>query len=241
MTTSITQPPVPFINSGGKADLADALATVKKEVMLALNCHHIGTIQSFDSDLQTATATINYTKNYFTYNASSKQYEPQSVPYPTLIDCPVVFLGGGHGALTFPVSKGDECLILFNDRDMNNWFDGNNNAPPLTPRLHSISDGIIIVGPRSFSESLSNFDATRACLRGNAAGTTIVGVGETLVKVANVTTSLGAILTQLMTALSALGTGLQANPIGEPAAFAAGAALDIAIAAIQTLVTGLLE
>ena len=94
--------------------LKDLLDLLKKDILLSLNAHHIGTIQSFNSAKQTATATINYPKTYYQLNSLSGLYNPVLVNYPLLVDCPLICLGGGTAALTFPIQSGDECLVLFN-------------------------------------------------------------------------------------------------------------------------------
>lgn len=138
--------------------LADLLELKKKEFLLSVNAHHIGTIESFDSTKQTATVSINYKKTYYRPNPITGANEPQLVDYPLLVDCPVVCLGGGNARLTFPIAEGDECIVLFNDRDIDTWFRGNSSAGTATPRLHSISDGIALVGVRSLPHVLLGYD-----------------------------------------------------------------------------------
>lgn len=142
-------------------ELKDLFALFRKEVFLGLNCHAIATVQSFNADNQTASATVNYKKTFFKPDATGV-YNPTLVNYPQLIDCPVIFLGGGGASLTFPVAQGDECLVLFNDRDLDRWFQGNSNINPATPRLHSFSDAILLVGLRSLANSVPNFNPDNA-------------------------------------------------------------------------------
>lgn len=145
--------------------LMDVLNMFGKQLKLALNCHHIGTIQSFDSATQTAKVKISYKKTYLKRNPKGV-YNLEAADYPIMADVPVLFLGGGEtGALTFPVQAGDECLLLFNDRDIDNWYSGNSNAPPSSSRLHSFSDGIALVGMRSKTKAISDFDADAVSLR----------------------------------------------------------------------------
>src|ERR1043165_6177607 len=98
-----------------KPQLKDLLALFRKDLLIGLNCHHVGRIESFDPDTQLAQASIAYKKTRFV-EAGEGEYVPILEDYPVLVDCPVVSLGGGDGCLTFPYAKGDECLILFNDR-----------------------------------------------------------------------------------------------------------------------------
>ena len=144
--------------------LSDLLTQYGKQLKTELNCHHVGTIETFNSVTQTAQATINYTK---TFNQLNGTGTPTIITqnYPIVVGCPVVCLGGGTGALTFPISPGDECLILFNDRDMSNWYGGSSSSAPATGRLHSFSDAIIIVGIRSLAHSLIDYDTSAVSLQ----------------------------------------------------------------------------
>ncbi len=137
-------------------DLTDALKQMKKDIFLSLNAHHLCTIQSFDTDKQTASATINYKRTVFKPNAAGV-YGPVLLDYPILIDCPVVCLGGGDGSLRFPISVGDEAIVLFNDRSIDNWYQGSATSGVSSPRMHSISDGIILVGVRSMGNVLTDY------------------------------------------------------------------------------------
>src|SRR5690606_13368617 len=129
-----------------------------------------------------ATVTINYKKTYYRLNAATGLYAPLLMDYPILVDCPVIALGGAAAALTFPITKGDECLVLFNDRDMDNCFQVGSGSANAAPRLHSFADGIVLVGLRSLAKVLTNYDTQRAVLRN---GTALVGVSPSKVRVAN--------------------------------------------------------
>lgn len=201
MTTPTMQALIP-----PEPTLADLLNIKKKEVMIDLNCHAIGTVQSFDRDFQTATATINYKRTLTQLDQSTGAYVPTLVDYPVLLDCPCIVVGGGLGALTFPIANGDECLVLFNDRDLDNWFQGGTGSAPATPRMHSISDGIIIVGLRSQAKVLANYDPVRAVLRLGQAMVAVGGGDGLLVKIGN-TTTLGTLMQSLLTDLQTMATG----------------------------------
>ncbi len=180
--------------------LATLLDLRKKDIMLTLNCHAIGTITSFDAVTQTAQATINYAKSY-TKKGTNGVYETQLVNYAPITGAPVIFLGGGDSYLTFPVEPGDECLILFNDRDLDNWFT-NNGQTTASTRLHAFTDAVILVGLRSLTNSIS-FDQERALLvKGNAQ----VGVGKDgdLVLIGNADYTLNQLLGQLITQIKSL-------------------------------------
>lgn len=204
--------PIPYNFTPTLPSLKDLLNTFRTDLLINFSAHHIGTIQSFNAENQTATATINYQKTYPVLNPTTQQLEFNLVEYPPLVDCPVIVLGGGNASLTFPITQGDGCVILFNDRDMDHWFAGSQTSGVATPRLHSFSDGIILVGLRSLNQSLQEYDATRAVLQN---GEALVGVGASLIKIANEVQSLKTILEGLTAKIdSVLSTGMVVSAPG---------------------------
>lgn len=68
---------------------------------------------------------------------------------PLLLDCPVVFPGGGGVTLTFPIKSGDECLVVFSSRCIDAWWQLGGVQGQAKFRMHSLSDGFVIPGGRS--------------------------------------------------------------------------------------------
>lgn len=188
-------PQIPFVTD---FNLTDALNLSKKDIFLSMNCHAIGTIQSFTASNQTASATIAYQKVFFRVNSTTQAYEPYLLPYPLLIDAPVICLGGGAAALTFPITAGDECLILFNDRDIDNWFASNTGGAPATARSHAFTDGFILVGIRSLSNVIENYDTANVVIQNDQAK---VAIGPSLIRISNATQDLKTILVALVNAI----------------------------------------
>lgn len=228
------QSPIQFNLKANEPTLIDVLKQFSRNMLLDLSCHHVGTIKGFDESNQTATATINYPKTFSEYDTKTQQYVARTMPYPILVDCPVIVLGGGPCSLTFPIVPGDECVVLFNDRAIDNWFAGGSGAALSSSRAHSFSDGLILVGIRSAAKSLADYDTTRAVLQN---GETMVGVGASLIRIANETTTLNTLLQNLINAIKAL-TTTNAVP-GSPCAISA--ASQAALAVIATQIGGLLE
>jgi len=181
--------------------LKDVLDMLKRDIFLSLNCHHVGIVQEFDETKQTVRATIAYKKTMLE-RQSNGTYKELPKDYPILVDVPVVFLGGGDYAMTFPVQKGDECLILFNDRSIDDWFASSQVLPIKSPRLHSFSDGFALVGIRSIGKALSDFDTDAAVIRKDGFR---VGIGEKVLLKSDVET-LNAIMGDFITALTGLTT-----------------------------------
>ena len=75
--------------------------------------------------------------------------QAQAVDLPMLVDCPVVFPGGGGYILTYPLKAGDECLVVFSERCIDAWWQSGGVQAAAEYRLHDLSDGFVIPGPRS--------------------------------------------------------------------------------------------
>lgn len=227
--------------------LSDLINLAMRQVMLDLNCHALGTVQSFNSETQSATIQINYKQTVLRRDANGN-YKNVSLDYPPLLDVPVLIMGGGAAHLTFPITAGDGCLVLFNDRDIDNWIQSGQNLAPASARLHSVSDGIALVGLSNFNDPIENYDTLRAALFN---GETKVAVGASLVLINNAAgKSLGQTLTDLTTALTSLTTLLTttfASPTptaGNPLNAAWAAAVTAVVTQINTAqaeITGLLE
>ena len=190
-------------------DLRTVLLAFRQEVLASLNCHLVGRIVAFDSATQTASVAPSMMRI---------QPDGSQVAYPVLSDCPVQFPFGTQKGLTFPVAVGDPCLVLFHDRDMDNWFVSGGALPPNSRRMHSLSDGLCLVGFRAKATPISDYDDDAVALRNGAASVklfddeTVVaesgdGAKITLddkVKLETSSGSLNTVFTAIITALTAL-------------------------------------
>ncbi|WP_298998178.1 Gp138 family membrane-puncturing spike protein [uncultured Desulfovibrio sp.] len=77
-----------------------------------------------------------------------------NVQMPLLVDVPVVFPCGGGFSLTYPIKLGDEALVVFASRCIDGWWQGGESTPPPSGRMHDLSDGMAIIGPRSQATKL---------------------------------------------------------------------------------------
>jgi hypothetical protein len=81
--------------------------------------------------------------------ASNPDGSTSSLQMPALLDCPVVWQGGGDCTLTFPIKPGDECLVVFASRCIDAWWSQGGVQDPPEIRLHNLSDGFALVGLKS--------------------------------------------------------------------------------------------
>lgn len=190
----------PYSILPGDPSIRDVLDIHTREILLDFNCHAIATVTAFNPMTTTPGGTVNiatvdaqmvYTQTQMVENAAG-QLVPQQQSYPVLLSCPAIILGGGGTALTFPIKPGDQCLILFNDRDLSGWFSTSGGAvgEPPSERMHSFSDGIALIG----LNPIQSYDTDNVTLDG----------GSALLALKNEVTSLKTILLNLISAINGM-------------------------------------
>lgn len=138
----------------------DVLASERQAINEQIRVALPGIIQSFDPS--TVTATVQPSVRYILRDNDGNTTTDD---YPLLVDVPVVFPRGGGCTLTFPVSAGDECLVIFADRCIDFWWQNGGIQKPVDPRMHDLSDGFAIVGPQSQAYKIGGISTSAAQLR----------------------------------------------------------------------------
>jgi len=127
-------------------DLDDLLAESRDALLSNFNAVQIGKIEAVNDD-QTVSIKIQFLR---------RLPDGKTAKYPLLVDCPYFVLNGGGSYLDFPITPGDYCLVLFCDRNIDDWWDTANVAIPPDTRKHNIADGIALVGINPRTKALSN-------------------------------------------------------------------------------------
>ena len=140
---------IPLNKRKSEPDICALFDQHASQIKTSMNCISIGTIQSFDSTDQTATILLNY-KSKDLYTGNETDYQP-------LVKCPVFILNGGGAYITFPITKGDQCLVLFCDREIDTWFTKGGTNAPQSARVHDLNDGIALIGIRGGGNFISNY------------------------------------------------------------------------------------
>lgn len=122
----------------------DAIRAVVDERFMALNTQCPGIIKSFDRAKMTATVQPVHKHIYIDVGA---------VEVPVCTDVPVHFPKGGNVILTFDPQEGDECILWFSQRCIDEWFQNGGTQAPGEHRFHSMSDGMASVGIESMARS----------------------------------------------------------------------------------------
>ena len=138
------------INDKAREVSADSYSGIQAQIdsaMLNLHTALPAIIVSFDADERTVTAQPTIQRVFSEGEGLSGAHN-----LPPCVDVPVVFPMGGGYELTFPVSAGDECLLIFAERCIDGWFTTGQPTPPQDYRQHDLSDAFAIVGVRSLSK-----------------------------------------------------------------------------------------
>jgi hypothetical protein len=99
----------------------------------------------------------------------------QDLQLPLLVDVPIMFPRAGGFALTFPIKKGDECLVVFSSRCIDSWWQTGGVQPQAEERMHDLSDGFCFLAPTSQPKVLPNVSEDTVQLR-DEAGTSFVEI-----------------------------------------------------------------
>ncbi|MGP8474840.1 Gp138 family membrane-puncturing spike protein [Burkholderia sp. PR2] len=145
------------------------VSAAKREVHVALP----GIIDSYDANAQTVAVQPGIKTRIRAEDGSTK-----TVALPLLVDCPVQFPSGGNCTLTFPVTPGDECLVVFADSAIDAWWQSGGVGEKVSVRNHDLSDGFALLGFRSQPRVLSNVSTSSTQLRSDD-GSTFVDLNPT--------------------------------------------------------------
>jgi hypothetical protein len=97
----------------------------------------------------------------------------QPVTIQPIRNVPVMFPTGGGHTLTFPIKPGDECLVIFTERSIDNWYQHGGLQQPNDYRMHDINDALCFVGIRSQPNVLGGGAATHAGVATTASADTV--------------------------------------------------------------------
>lgn len=127
-------------------NLANAII---EQVFKTLNCVKIGRIIKFYTEDKTADVEI-LTKQ--------KKEDGSFQNISILKKCLVL-----GNKITTPILEGDDVVVLFNDYDLNSYFETGTAQEPYSTRKHDLSDGIVLMGLNSLINAIQ-YDNSAICL-----------------------------------------------------------------------------
>ncbi len=128
------------------ADLIQTLIAAGEKAAAQINCTRIGIIQEFYPENLTAQVRL-VNKKLTGLNPDGSQVLKEYPPiYAKVCYC--------NPFCTFPLTLGMECVLLFNDREIETWFINGGSNIQAYPRMHDLTDAIAIVGIRSLPQMI---------------------------------------------------------------------------------------
>jgi len=216
-----------FLRLAGEADLTTVLKGVINKVGLQLNCVRVGIIQSFNATDLTAEVQIANKRTLGINQDGTQQTKDYALVTAKICYCTPF--------ITYPIKQGDECILLFNDREIESWFISGEVQPEAYPRMHDLTDCIAIVGLRSLATMIEIMANTLHLFYGGSdiqikdgSITQTSGNGsklilDSLITIENDAQNLGTLINSLITAIEAItidGTAIAQTSKDELAAIA---------------------
>lgn len=140
-----------LLQPNSKKSMAQALDAWFSTFSESFNCVKIGKVENVNTANQTVDVQILHKR--LDINKNKRELKN----YALLKQVPFIVLGGGSSNLTFPISKGDNCLLLFCDYEIDRWWDTGESLPANFERKHDISDAFAIVGVHSMVDLLQGY------------------------------------------------------------------------------------
>lgn len=134
----------------------DAASAAAREVAKALCVSGPGIVVAFDAATMSAKVQPAIMKKFASLGL---------VKHAECIHVPVQFPSGGDLVLTFPVEPGDEGILIFGDRAIDNWWEKGGAQEPSEIRFHDPSDAMFVPGISSRPRAIQDFSSTAAELR----------------------------------------------------------------------------
>lgn len=194
------------------------LSDLKREIFATLNCVQVGRVTKVTGSEQSVEVQLQIRQPLI---------DGSSVAVPVLVDVPFFVIQGGSAYINMPVSIGDYCIVLFNDRDIDTWWTSDGVSDPNTTRKHNLSDGIALVGinPKT---AVRNYNGDNLQLFGDEIH--LNGSSKTFVTHAELDTALQTFVTALNLTLATK----KDEPLSTPGALT----IDISAAETTTIKTG---
>ena len=130
-----------FVNMSNEATLMSVLKVLKENIFETMCCVKIGYIDSYDYETRVSRVVI-YNKRVIGLNDKGEHILED---YPPLY-CKTLFLGGGGNGLNWDIQQGDECIVFFNDTEIETpWISGQVSDIKYG-RQHNYTDAICLTG-----------------------------------------------------------------------------------------------
>ncbi|RLB65477.1 MAG: hypothetical protein DRH08_07940, partial [Deltaproteobacteria bacterium] len=138
--------------------IKDVLDAHAENALLNLHTALPGIITIFDPATQMATVQL----------AIKRIVQDEEIIIAPLLDVPVMQPSAGGFHVTMPITNGDECLVVFSERAIDNWVTSGGIQKPIEYRHHNISDAFAIIGVNSNPNAIPDYNPGSLQLRNEA-------------------------------------------------------------------------
>lgn len=143
-----------------QGELEEVLRTLSDSINANLRVALPGIIEEFNADEQTVKVRCAIRERI-----TNRNKDIEYIEIPILLDVPIVMQRAGGFVTTFPIKKGDECLVMFADLCINAWWSLSGVQNIEEYRRHDFSDAFAMLGPTSQPKKVINYSTTNFEIR----------------------------------------------------------------------------
>lgn len=188
--------------SSSMIDMGQILKTACLSNASELNCVRIGIVEEFYPEDLTVQVRIANKRTIGMNEDGTPRVRDFAPIYAKICYC--------NPFITNPVKKGDECVLLFSDREIESWFINGDVNPDSHTRMHDLTDAIAIFGIRSLPNMIEVLTNALHLFYGNSDIQLLenqININSSLLNIVGNTTQNGTITaTNLNATASATGT-----------------------------------
>lgn len=137
-------------------ELADVVEQIVDHQLMGMNTCMPAVIESYDPATRTCSVKP----------ALKRKYENGTlVERPLISDVPVMFNQGGKFSITYPLKRGDDVLLIFSQRSLEQWKGSTGIVDPKDSRKFHLSDAICIPNNPRPSKNVNTADANKTLIQ----------------------------------------------------------------------------
>lgn len=131
----------------GQPNWVQIMNGIAQKAGYELNCMRVGIVYAFYSEDLTVDVQI----------VNKKTLELNKDGTQNVVDFPVIRAKICYCSpfITSPINVGDECILLFSDREIESWFINGDINPEGYPRMHALTDAVALFGIRSLPQMIN--------------------------------------------------------------------------------------
>lgn len=130
-----------FNQMASTPDLGQIIKSAGLSTASELNCMRIGIVQEFYPDDLTVQVQIAAKKQIGLNMDGTQRVRDYAPIYAKVCYC--------NPFISYDIKQGEECVLLFADREIESWFINGDINPDTHTRMHDLTDAVALFGIRS--------------------------------------------------------------------------------------------